>query len=79
MLAIINAQLETISNGLIKDGKILIENGLIKDLGSNINIPKSAKIIDAENNIVTPGLIEAHSHVGISEAGIGPVARIQMK
>ena len=72
MLAIVNAQLETISNSLIKDGKILIENGLIKDLGPNINIPKSAKIIDAENNIVTPGLIEAHSHVGISEAGIGP-------
>ena len=72
MLAIINAQLETISNGFIKNGKILIENGLIKNLGKNIEIPKKARIIDAENKIVTPGLIEAHSHVGISEIGIGP-------
>ena len=67
MLAIINAQLETISKGFIKNGKILIENGKIKNLGKNIEIPKKASIIDAENKIVTPGLIEAHSHVGISE------------
>ena len=72
MLAIINAQLETISNGFIKNGKILIENGKIKNLGKSIEIPKKASIIDAENKIVTPGLIEAHSHVGISETGIGP-------
>ncbi|MGM0411514.1 MAG: amidohydrolase [Bacillota bacterium] len=71
MLAIINAQLETISNGFFKNGKVLIENGKIKNLGKNIEIPKKASIIDVENKIVTPGLIEAHSHLGISESGIG--------
>lgn len=55
MLAIINAQLETISKGFIKNGKILIENGKIKNLGKNIEIPKKASIIDAKNKIVTPG------------------------
>lgn len=73
MLGIINARIETINDGFFEKGKIIIEDGKIKEIGKNIKFPKSIdKIIDANNRIVTPGLIEAHTHVGISESGIGP-------
>jgi imidazolonepropionase-like amidohydrolase len=41
---------------------ILIENSVIKSIGENINIPEDAKIIDAGQKTVMPGMIDAHMH-----------------
>ena len=61
-------------NTLIKNGRVLdpasgtdgildvyIENGVIQEIGENLSI--SAKIIDATNMWVTPGLIDMHVHL----------------
>lgn len=71
MLAVINARLETIANGIIEQGQLLIDGRKIKAIGAKVDIPAGVQIIDAAGRTVTPGLIEAHSHVGISESGIG--------
>lgn len=71
MLAIINARLETISNGSIEKGSILIKDGKIFDIGKDIDVSNCDKIIDAEGKTVTPGIVEAHSHVGLHESGQG--------
>lgn len=71
MLAVINAFLITICDTTIKDGKILIENGKISAIGREIDIPHNCRIIDAMGRPVTPGLIDAHTHAGISEQGTG--------
>lgn len=71
MLAIINARIETVSNGIIANGQLLFENGKIKAIGTDLEIPKDAKCIDAAGRTVTPGIVEAHAHIGIGEAGIG--------
>lgn len=71
MLAIINARIETVSHGIIADGQILVENGKIKAIGSNLEIPASARCIDAAGRTVTPGIVEAHAHIGIGEQGLG--------
>lgn len=71
MLAIINARLETISNGIIESGKILIKDGKIFDIGKDIDVSSCNNIIDAEGRSVTPGIIDAHTHAGLSEQGIG--------
>ncbi|MGI6359033.1 MAG: amidohydrolase [Bacillota bacterium] len=75
MLAVINARLETISNGIIENGQMLVENGKIKAIGQNLEIPAEAKVIDAGGRTVTPGVVEAHAHVGIGEQGIGPAGQ----
>ena len=51
--------------GLIYDGIIAIKNGIIFYVGEKSNLSKfSAKqIIDAENSLVTPGLIDVHTHL----------------
>ena len=47
--------------GNLENGDVLIENGLIKDVGVNLDHP-TAKQIDAKNKILMPGLVNAHIH-----------------
>src|SRR4051812_33103201 len=51
----------------ISDGAILFEGGLIKAVGPNAGIvsPPGAEEIDGRGFYVTPGLIDAHSHLGV--------------
>jgi imidazolonepropionase len=61
-----NAALATMSEGygLIEDGAILIENGLIAWAGPAAAIPLSGGgSVDLGGRLVTPGLIDCHTHV----------------
>lgn len=63
MKAIVNGTIMTITNGTVKDGTVLIENGKIKAVGAGIPVPENCEIIDAYGGIVTPGLIDCHTHI----------------
>ncbi|HHY11822.1 MAG TPA: amidohydrolase family protein, partial [Firmicutes bacterium] len=65
MLAITNGKVVTITNGIIDEGVVLVEEGKIKAVGKDVGIPEGAKVIDAKGKIVTPGLIDAHSHLAV--------------
>lgn len=65
MLAIKNAKIITITNGIIENGTILINNGKIIAVGQNISIPANTDVIDGSGKWVTPGLIDAHSHLSV--------------
>jgi len=71
MIAITNGTILTITQGMITDGTVLIEDGLIQAVGKDLEIPDGATIIDAAGKTVTPGLIDAHCHVGLFPDGIG--------
>lgn len=51
-------------------GDILIENGKISKISENIE-ESSAEIIDASEKYIFPGFIDAHSHIGLFEEGVG--------
>ena len=70
MLFIKNGTINTITNGII-NGDILIENGKIIEIGNNIVVPLDAEVIDAQGNLVLPGFIDAHTHLGVWEDGMG--------
>lgn len=53
-------------------GDILIENGKIAKMGEKIDDP-NAEIIDATGKFVFPGFVDAHSHIGLFEEGVGYV------
>lgn len=70
MLFIKNGVINTVTNGIIH-GDILIENGKIIEIGNNISHPQDAQVIDANGNQVYPGFIDAHTHLGLWEDGMG--------
>jgi imidazolonepropionase-like amidohydrolase len=57
----------TVTNGIIKDGTIIIRDGIIEAVGKNINIPVEAEVIEADTMTVFPGFIDAFSAVGIKQ------------
>ncbi|AZR71985.1 amidohydrolase [Anoxybacter fermentans] len=70
MKAIVNGKVYTMAGAVLDQGTILIKDGKITAVGENIDIPSDAEIIDAKGKIVTPGFIDAHTHLGIGEEGI---------
>ena len=50
--------------GEIENGDVLIENGRIAAIGTGLEAPEGATIVDAAGRYVTPGVIDIHSHLG---------------
>ena len=70
MIFIKNGIINTITNGVFK-GNILIEGKKIVEIGKEIEAPLDVEIIDAEGKYVFPGFIDAHTHLGLWEDGMG--------
>lgn len=69
MLLIRNAKLYTMEQeGFVPGGDVLIEGEKIARVGVNLSAG-DAKVIDAHGAYVTPGLIDAHCHIGMWEDG----------
>ena len=62
--------IKTITNGDIACGDLLIENGKIAAIAEHIDAPEGCEIVDAAGCLVTPGLMDAHTHIGIDETAI---------
>ena len=63
-----NATLITITHGNIEHGSILIRDGKIAEIGTDIKAPAGATIIDASGEFVMPGIIDCHSHIAVSNS-----------
>src|SRR4051794_30838113 len=50
------------SIGDLRRGDVLIENGLIREVGPSIDAPDT-RVLDAEGDIVMPGLVDPHRHL----------------
>jgi len=71
MRAIVNGKICTMAGAVLEKGTILIEAGKIKAVGADLAVPPGAEIIDAQGGYVLPGIIDAHTHIGVYEEGIG--------
>lgn len=68
-IALQGATIHTVTNGVIENGTIVFENGLITAVGANVTIPSGARVVDVSGKHIYPGLIDAYTTVGISEIG----------
>ena len=57
-----NATILTASHGTLRNADLLIRDGKIARVGSNLRASDSARVIDATGKYVMPGIIDAHSH-----------------
>ncbi|MCU0914526.1 MAG: amidohydrolase family protein [Planctomycetes bacterium] len=51
--------------GILSPGDVLIKGGKVAQVGRNLTAPAGAVVVNAAGKHLTPGLIDAHSHVAI--------------
>jgi imidazolonepropionase-like amidohydrolase len=56
---------------VIENGTVLITDGVITAVGSDVQLPSDVTVIDASGRWVLPGFVDAHAHVGIDEEAQG--------
>src|ERR1700723_1214691 len=60
-----NATIFTVTQGNIEHGGILIKDGKIAAVGTDLKAPEGAMIIDGTGQFVIPGIIDCHSHIAV--------------
>lgn len=61
-----NATVWTANGKIIENGYLVMRRGLIEDVGEGkAPTVEGARIMDLNGKIVTPGLIDTHSHIGV--------------
>lgn len=65
---ITNATLLTAAGDRIERGSILMSDGKIAAVGTSVQAPAGATVVDGTGKWVTPGVIDAHSHLGVYPA-----------
>jgi imidazolonepropionase-like amidohydrolase len=68
-IAIRNGEVHTVSGPVIRGGTVVLEGGVIAAVGQDVAIPDGARIIDATGKVVTPGLFDSSTRLGITEVG----------
>src|SRR5947207_2189703 len=69
-IAITGGKVYPVSGPVIENGTVVITNGKIAAVGANVPIPPGAQRIDATGKIVTPGLVDAASQLGVQEIAL---------
>lgn len=66
-IVITNAVVHTVSGNILQSAAVVIRDGKIAELGTNVTIPSDATRIDATGAHVYPGLIDPQSNIGLTE------------
>ena len=64
VVAVRGATVHTAAGAPIAGATILVREGKIAAAGRDVAIPAGATIIDATGKVITPGMIDEHSHIG---------------
>ena len=71
-IAIRGATILTVTKGTIPRGTIVLRGGKIEAVGASVAVPPGAQVVEADGRFVSPGIIDAHSHIAadsINEGG----------
>lgn len=74
VLAIRGARVLPVTSTPIENGTVLVENGRIRAVGLTavVPIPDGAVIVEAKGQVLIPGLVDTHSHLGVYSRPGGP-------
>lgn len=66
-VAIVGATIYTMDGPALQNGTVIFRGGRIVDVGVGVEIPGRAVRIDGTGKIVTPGLVDASTNLGLDE------------
>ena len=75
VIAITGGTVHPVSGPPIPGGTVLMRDGKIVAVGSGVAVPADAQRIDATGKVVTPGIVNAATQIGITEVGAVPGTR----
>ncbi len=75
VFALTNARIITVTQGVIERGTLIIRNDRIVALGTNVEIPPDAEIIDCTGLEIYPGFIDSGTYLGLVEIRSLPETR----
>ena len=70
-LALTGAYLMTGPKGAINNGTLLINGRSIEAIGENVRLSKDTEVWNAKDRVIIPGMIDAHTHLGLRQDGVG--------
>ncbi|MDT4933190.1 MAG: hypothetical protein QOK11_1082 [Pseudonocardiales bacterium] len=70
-VAITGGRIVPVDAPVIENGTVVIADGVITAVGSDVQLPSDVTVIDASGKWVLPGFVDAHAHVGIDEEAQG--------
>jgi imidazolonepropionase-like amidohydrolase len=65
---IINATILDGVGGKFTDSSVLLQDGKVAAVGTDLSLPDGGVTVDAQGKWVTPGIIDVHSHLGVYPA-----------
>ena len=74
-VAFTGARILTMSGETIENGTLVIKDGKIVAVGSNVAIPAEAERRAMDGRVIMPGIVDTHSHIGqvAGADGSGPI------
>ncbi len=70
MIALIGAKVFTMNGEPMENATILIKEDKVLAVGCHIGVPDGFRCIDVADKIITPGIIDAHTHLGVYGEGM---------
>jgi len=67
VFAVAGGRILTMAGRTLEKGTILVEHGKICGVEAGVDVPAGVEVIDVAGKVVMPGMIDAHSHLGIVE------------
>ena len=67
LVALVGGTVMTAAGDVFEDGVVVMEDGVIRAVGprDDVTVPEGAERVDVSGRYVTPGIIDAHSHMGV--------------
>ncbi|MFC1734431.1 hypothetical protein ACFL6I_29380, partial [candidate division KSB1 bacterium] len=70
VFAVTNARIVIGNGSVIEAGTMVLRDGLIAAVGTNVQIPAEAEVIDGSDMVIYPGFIDLHTNLGfLTDAG----------
>ena len=65
IVAIKAGKIQTVTQGIIEKGMILVKDDTIVEIGTQISIPEGTEVLDFQDKFIMPGIVSPDSHLGI--------------
>lgn len=69
-LAVTGGDVHTVSGGVLEGATVLVRDGIIVAIGRDVEVPTGVPTLDATGRVVTPGLFDVTTSLGLVEVGM---------